>query len=364
MEKVDRMFRDQETAEKLIQRIKAYKGRPIRLMEVCGTHTMAVSRFGIRNVLPESIRLISGPGCPVCVTPNYYMNAAIRLARRDDVIITTFGDMMRIPAEDTSLLEEKARGRDVRIVYSPLDSLNIAEEHPGKTVVFLSVGFETTIPVIALAILEAERRGLTNFMVLSANKTIDDALHILSSDEEIGVDGYLYPGHVSAIIGDRLYWDIADQYGIPGIITGFEPTEILAAIVRLSEMIGNAQAKVENLYSRVVRPEGNAVARGKIYEVFEGCDSIWRGLGLIPSSGLRLREKYRSFDAWELLGGQQEELGEDTPGCRCGDILKGKCSPADCGLFGTACTPESPIGSCMVSSEGTCAAYYKYNLEA
>ncbi|MCX7708295.1 MAG: hydrogenase formation protein HypD [Clostridia bacterium] len=361
MEKSEKLFRDKETVKKLIGKLKEYKGKPLKLMEVCGTHTMSISRYGIRSVLPESIKLISGPGCPVCVTPNYYIRSALELARRSDAIITTFGDMMRIPAGDTSLLDEKARGADVRIVYSPLDSLEIAEKNPEKKVIFLSVGFETTIPVAALAVLEAERRQIKNFMLLSANKTIDEALHILSSDKEIGVDGYIYPGHVSAIIGDKLYREIANQHGIPGIITGFEPVEILAAIIRLTELISNEKAAVENLYARVVKPEGNPIALSKVYEVFENCDAAWRGLGLIPSSGLRLKEKFKGFDAWEIFEGKGQEIDEETPGCRCGDILKGKCLPGECGLFGTACTPETPVGSCMVSSEGTCAAYYKYS---
>lgn len=354
-------FKDKETAEKLALRINNYSGRPIKLMEVCGTHTMAISRFGIRSILPENIKLISGPGCPVCVTPSYYIKGAVELARRNDVIVASFGDMLRIPSVDTNLLQEKAKGADIRIVYSPLDSIDIAINNQDKKVVFLSVGFETTIPVIALALLNALERGVENFMLLTANKTIPAAMHVLSSDKDVGVDGYLYPGHVSAIIGDGLYRELAEKYGIPGVITGFDPLDILGSIIKLSEHINSGEAVVDNLYSRVVKPEGNKIAIGKIYEVFEECDSIWRGIGNIPGSGLRLKGKYKAYDASSLLNDYNEEAGEEPKGCRCGDILKGKCGPKECKLFGTACTPENPIGSCMVSSEGTCAAYYKYS---
>ncbi len=354
------IFKDAGTVKKLVKLLRAYEGRTIKLMEVCGTHTMSISRYGIRSILPENIRLISGPGCPVCVTPGYYIKAALELAGREDVVITTFGDMMRIPSGDTSLLKEKARGADIRIVYSPLDNLKIAEGNPGKKVVFLSVGFETTIPVIALSVLEAADRGVGNYMLLSANKTIDEALDLLTSDKEIGVDGYIYPGHVSAIIGDSLYRRISDLYGIPGVITGFEPVDILGAIVRLSRTISQGKTGVENLYGRVVKPEGNPTALEKMYEVFGPCDAVWRGIGTIKSSGLKLKDHYRQFDAWALLNHEFQEAGDEPAGCRCGDILKGMCLPADCGLFGKACTPDSPVGSCMVSSEGTCAAYYKY----
>ncbi|HEX9059052.1 MAG TPA: hydrogenase formation protein HypD, partial [Clostridia bacterium] len=222
------------------------------------------------------------------------------------------------------------------------------------------VGFETTTPVVALTVLNAVSQGITNFMILCANKTIPEAMRTLSSDKEIGVDGYIYPGHVSAVIGDGLYQELADKYGIPGVITGFEPVDILGAVLKLTELIKNGESRVLNLYGRAVNSEGNPIAVEKAYQVFEECDAIWRGLGLIPMSGLRLREKYESLDAWKLLGGNQEGLEEEPAGCRCGDILKGICIPCDCKLFKTACTPETPVGSCMVSSEGTCAAYYRY----
>jgi hydrogenase expression/formation protein HypD len=294
------------------------------------------------------------------VTPSFYLKSALELCRREDTILATFGDMMRIPYKGVSLLTEKALGRDIRMVYSPLDSLEISRENPDKTVIFLSVGFETTVPVSAVAVLEAARQGLHNFKILSANKTIPAAMHALSSDPDIGVDGYLYPGHVSTVIGSGLYEELAEAYGIPGAIAGFDPVDILGSILHVLEQIRDGKATVANLYSKVVQPEGNPIAQGKIDEVFEPSDAVWRGIGVIPGSGLRLREKYRSFDAWSLMNGNVEERDDEAGGCRCGDILKGKCLPSDCKLFGKACTPETPIGSCMVSSEGTCAAYYRY----
>ncbi|WP_025690876.1 hydrogenase formation protein HypD [Paenibacillus zanthoxyli] len=353
-------FRNETLAEGLVKAIRRYNGRPVSIMEVCGTHTMAISRYGIRELLPPNVKLISGPGCPVCVTPSFYLKSALELCRRENTIVATFGDMMRIPYKGVSLLTEKALGRDIRMVYSPLDSLNIARQHPDKTVIFLSVGFETTVPVTAIAVLEAAQQGLDNFMILSANKTIPAAMHLLSSDPEVAVDGFLYPGHVSAVIGSGLYEELAKAYGIPGAVTGFDPADILGSILYVLEQIRDDKATVANLYSMVVQPGGNPIARGKIDEVFEPSDAVWRGLGQIPGSGLRLREKYRSFDAWSLINGSVEERDEEARGCRCGDILKGKCLPSDCKLFGKACMPETPVGSCMVSSEGTCAAYYRY----
>ncbi len=358
-------FRNSEIARKMGSMLSSYRGRPVTIMEVCGTHTMAIFRYGIRALLPDGIRLISGPGCPVCVTPSYYVHAAVTLSQRDDVIITTFGDMMRIPAtagdgsRGESLLSRKAQGNDIRIVYSPLDSLKIAAENPGKKVVFLSVGFETTVPVIALSVLKANEAGLDNFSVLSANKTVPEALKVLSVDSEIGVDGYLYPGHVSAIIGTGFYDEIAERYGIPGIVAGFEPLDVMHAIISLASNINNKKIVVENQYCRVVTREGNPVALEKMNEVFEARDAVWRGIGCIPGSGLQVRDKYSKHDAWKVFDLRQE-AGNEPKGCLCGEVLKGKRTPKDCGLFGKACTPENPVGSCMVSSEGTCAAYYKY----
>jgi hydrogenase expression/formation protein HypD len=352
-------FRNSETAVKMAKKLSLYEGRHISLMEVCGTHTMSIFRHGIKNVLPENISLISGPGCPVCVTPVYYVDTAVKLSRRDDVIITTFGDMMRIPGSESSLLKEKALGRNIRMVYSPLDSLKVAHENPDKKVVFLSVGFETTTPVVALAVTKALEENLNNFYILSSNKTMPEALELLASDEEISVDGFIYPGHVTAITGTEYCEELCHKYSIPGVVAGFEPLDILRAIITLAESIDQNTARFENQYSRVVKKEGNPLALEMMYNVFEKGDSVWRGLGLIPASGLCLKEEYSRFDAWKVFGYQSFNC-EEPKGCICGEVLKGKKTPMQCGLFGTRCTPENPVGACMVSSEGTCSAYYKY----
>ena len=352
-------FRDSKAAQKMGDILSKYKGPPVSIMEVCGTHTMSIFKYGIRELLPPEIRLISGPGCPVCVTPNYYINAAIELSNRQDVIIATFGDLMRVPGSKSSLLREKSKGKDIRVVYSPLDSLKIALENPGKKIIFLSIGFETTTPTEALSVLNAKEKGISNFSMLCANKTMPEALKALTIDTDVGVDGYLYPGHVSAIIGTKLYEELADKYGIPGVVTGFEPLDILHGIITLVSNINNQKIVVENQYSRVVTPEGNQHALDKMYQVFEPCDSVWRGIGNIPLSGLKIRDNYSEFDAWKLF--EKLSLEEKEPsGCLCGEILKGKSIPTECKLFSKVCTPENPAGACMVSSEGTCAAYYKY----
>jgi hydrogenase expression/formation protein HypD len=352
-------FRNSELAQKFGEEIASYRGRRVTIMEVCGTHTMSISRFGIRDLMPEDINLVSGPGCPVCVTPAFFINSAIELSRRQDVIIATFGDLMRVPGKDSSLLKEKAMGRDIRVVYSPLDSLKISSENPDKKVVFLSVGFETTTPVVALTVLKAFDDGIKNFSILSSNKTIPEALTILGSDRELGIDGFLYPGHVSAITGTGFYKELAVKSGITGVVTGFEPLDILHAIIKLVSNINNKRIVVENEYKRVVPEEGNPIAIEKMNRVFESCDSVWRGMGVIPNSGLKMRSQYKEFDAWKVFALSPEEE-DDTKGCLCGEILKGKKKPFDCKLFGSACVPENPVGACMVSSEGTCAAYYKY----
>jgi hydrogenase expression/formation protein HypD len=328
-------------------------------MEVCGTHTMAIYQHGIRSLLPESIRLISGPGCPVCVTPVDYVDHAVTLARRPGTIVATFGDMVRVPGSSSSLLQEKARGADVRVVYSPLDAVALAQKNAEQAVVFLGVGFETTAPTIAGSIIEAKRRGVTNFFVLGAHKTIPGPMAILADDPELQVDGYLCPAHVSAIIGAEAYEPLARDHRVPCVVTGFEPLDMLQGVAMLARQIVAGEAKVEIQYSRIVKKEGNAKARAILYEVFEPCDARWRGIGVIPGSGLGIREKYAAFDAARQLPVVVEEPREHQ-GCLCGEILKGKVTPKECPLFRQACTPESPVGACMVSSEGTCAAEYKY----
>jgi len=359
MDNLSVAFRDSKLASLLTEKLSKYRGGKINIMEVCGTHTMSISRYGIRSLLPEGINLISGPGCPVCVTPLYFINSAIELLDEKDVIITTFGDLMKVPGTSSSLIMEKARGKDIRIVYSPLDSLKIASENEDKRVVFLSVGFETTTPVTALTIRKASEEGFGNFSVLSANKTIPNVLKILALDKDVKVHGYLYPGHVSAITGTKLYHELAFQYGIPGVVAGFEPLDILHGILTLVDMINGSKKAVVNEYKRVVNEEGNKEAIKVTDQVFCPCDSVWRGIGNIPLSGLVIRDEYEAFDAWKVYN-LKPCIAEETPGCMCGEILRGKLKPTDCGLFGKKCTPENPVGACMVSSEGTCAAYYRY----
>jgi len=352
-------YRDAGLLRQWAEKLRNYRGKPLKLMEVCGTHTMAIARYGIRTLLPDTIRLVSGPGCPVCVTPSYYINNAVRLARRPGVIVATFGDLMRIPADEGSLLEAKAQGADVRVLYSPLDALKIARDNPERQVVLLSVGFETTTPVAALTVVKADEEKMDNFTVLSANKTMPEVLKLLAADPTVGIDGYLYPSHVSAIIGTRFYEELAEKYGVPGVVAGFEPLDILAALAALAEICDSGRPAARNLYTRVVKAEGNPVAARTMEQVFEPADAVWRGIGMIPGSGLAIREAYARFDAWKVFDLETDHDAEPE-GCRCGEILKGTKAPTDCPLFGIRCVPENPVGACMVSSEGTCAAYYKY----
>jgi len=338
--------------------VRGYAGT-MTLMEVCGTHTMAIYQHGIRALLPEQICLISGPGCPVCVTPVGYVDHAVALARRPDVIITTFGDMVRVPGSSSSLIREQARGATVKVVYSPLDAVAMAERNPDRQVVFLGVGFETTTPTVAGAVLTAEAKGVKNFFVLCSHKTIPGPMAVLVSDPELQVDGYLCPAHVSTIIGANAYRPLVEQFRVPCVVTGFEPLDMLQGIRMLASQVVNGEARVETEYSRIVRPDGNPKAREILYRVFRPCNARWRGIGDIPDSGLELRPEYAAFDAAVQIPVAVEEAREHA-GCLCGEILKGKVTPRDCPLFRTVCTPEDPVGACMVSSEGTCAAEYKY----
>ena len=355
-------FRDPELARgqlDAIRRTVADHPGTLTLMEVCGTHTMAIYQHGILALLPDNIRLISGPGCPVCVTPVGYVDHAVALARRLDTIIATFGDMVRVPGSSSSLIREQAAGATVKVVYSPLDAVTLAEKHPDRSVVFLGVGFETTAPTIAGAVVTAKRKGLNNFFVLCAHKTIPLPMAVLADDPELQVDGYLCPAHVSAIIGANAYRPLAERHRVPCVITGFEPLDILQGVLMLARQIVAGEAQVETQYRRVVRPEGNPRAQTLLAEVFESCAANWRGIGVIPGSGLKLRPEYAAFDAALQLPVTVEPPREHA-GCCCGEILKGQLRPADCPLFRTVCTPEEPVGACMVSSEGTCAAEYKY----
>ncbi|MFA6308531.1 MAG: hydrogenase formation protein HypD [Clostridia bacterium] len=359
MDSIEELFRNSDISKKMGEILRSYKGKQVTLMEVCGTHTMAIHKYGIKNLLPSSVKLVSGPGCPICVTPGSFVRTAITLSRDEDVIITTFGDMIRVPCDGESLLDEKSKGSDIRIVYSPLESIKIAQQEKNKRVVFLSIGFETTTPVCALTVLKADELRLKNFSMLTANKTIPDVMEILSADENLGIDGFIYPGHVSAITGNSLYRKIAQNCRIPGVVAGFEPMDILHAIITLIRMINKNEADVINEYSRIVKEDGNQIARNIVNEVFEESDSVWRGLGNIPNSGMKLRQKYTKYDAHEIFDVKDVDIDEPA-GCLCGDVLKGIKIPPDCLLFGRTCTPGSPVGACMVSSEGTCSAYYKY----
>ena len=352
-------FRDRELAEKLTKRIHETVTGPVRIMEVCGTHTMAIFRHGIRSLLPKEVELISGPGCPVCVTSGGDIDQIIDLASVPGVILATFGDLVRVPgSKGKNLSEARADGAQVEIVYSPSDALKIAES-TDKPVVFPAIGFETTIPVIAATVLEAKQKKLNNFMLLVSHKVVPPALEALLADPELAIDGLLCPGHVSAIIGEQAYQPVTEQFHMPCVIAGFEPIDILGAIYKLASQVRDGRAEVENTYNRVVTRNGNARAQKMIDMVFEPCDANWRGLGSIPGSGLALRKEFWDHDARKYFELNPISVPEPK-GCRCGEILTGKVKPAECPLFNTRCTPTSPIGPCMVSSEGTCAAYSKY----
>lgn len=352
-------FRDPSIAAGLVEAIRATAKAPATLMEVCGTHTMAIAKHGLRGLMPETIALLSGPGCPVCVTANADIDLAIEMARTPGVVIATFGDMMKVPGSYSSLAREKADGRDVRVVYSPLDSLAIAEAAPDKHVVFLGVGFETTAPTVALTIREAARRKLPNWSALSLHKTVPEALRALVNDPEVRINGFILPGHVSTIIGVQPYRFLAEEYGVPGVITGFEPVDVLQGVWMLAKQLAEGRAEIEIAYGRGVNAEGNPAAIAAIEATFAAADAEWRGIGVIPGSGLALRPEYAEFDARVRVPVEPPEPRE-IRGCQCGDVLRGATLPYECKLFGRACTPEHPVGPCMVSSEGSCAAYYRY----
>jgi hydrogenase expression/formation protein HypD len=335
-------------------------GRRVQVMEVCGTHTVSIFRSGVRSLLPENLRLVSGPGCPVCVTAQRHIDAAILLGSRPEVILTTYGDMIRVPGKAGSLERLRAAGAQIRVVNSARTALDVAREHPDRPVVFLGVGFETTAPATAATVLEAERAGIENFSVLMCHKLVVPAMQALLAAGDVPLDGFLAPGHVSVIIGVRAYEPVAVEHRRPVVIAGFEPEQVLRALCGLVRQIVEGRSAVENAYTAVVGNAGNVVARQLMDEVFVTADTPWRELGVIPASGLELGPPYRRFDALERFG---LELGEDEehPLCRCGEVITGRSDPSACPAFGKACTPLDPIGPCMVSSEGTCAAWYKYN---
>ena len=334
-------FKDPALARQLVDTIQKLAPESATLMEVCGTHTVAIARNGIRNLMPDSVRLSSGPGCPVCVTSNSDIDTVIALCRIPNIIITTFGDMTRVPGSTSSLLAEQAQGRDVRICYSPLDALKIAQDNPDRQVVFVGVGFETTTPLVAMAIFRA--RGLKNFTVFAAHKNMPGALEAIVNDPGVQLDALILPGHVSTITGIGIYQFLAEKYHIPGVVTGFEAVDVLQGIAMLVRQLHEGRAEIEIAYERGVRT----------------CEATWRGLGPIPDSGYCLKPEFAEFDAVARFQPDVEPT-RDPRGCRCGDVLRSVIAPNQCPLFDKVCTPENPVGPCMVSSEGSCAAYYRY----
>lgn len=344
-----------------INDLMVHLDRPVQLMEVCGTHTTAIFRTGLRALLPERLRLLSGPGCPVCVTHDRFLEHALAIAAAPNTLIATFGDMLRVPGRSGSLEAARAKGARIQVVYSPLDAVATARQHPELRIVFLGIGFETTAPATAGALLEAARTSANNFLVLSAHKTVPNALAALLTSGEVKIDGFLMPGHVSVITGTHIYEVVAREFKRPAVVTGFTADEILTGILATLRMVAKGEARVENAYGHTVPTEGNRKARELLYEVFEPCDDVWRGLGLIPGSGLKLRPAFAAHDANQFFPAPSGAIPETSRGCRCGDVLRGAISPPQCPLFRNVCTPWSPQGACMVSGEGTCAAYFRFS---
>ncbi|MCX6002991.1 MAG: hydrogenase formation protein HypD [Chloroflexi bacterium] len=352
-------FRDGELAEGLITSIRRTSKRKVRFMEFCGGHTVSIFKYGIRQILPPTIEMVSGPGCPVCVTATADIDKAIALALIPGVIVTTFGDMLKVPGSRSSLQKARAGGADVRTVYSTLDALKIATENPDKTVVFVGVGFETTAPTVAASVLQASEQNIRNYMVLSLHKVCPPAIRSILDAGEVKLNGLICPGHVSAITGSNAWEFVACGYGIPCVVSGFEPLDILQCVEMLVNQVEKRESKVEIAYRRGVTPEGNLQALKIMEQVFEPCAAKWRGMGEIPNSGLRLRREFTQYDA-EAAFEIKTEPAVEPKGCLCGEVLRGVKTPLDCRLFRKVCTPENPVGPCMVSSEGNCSAYYLY----
>lgn len=359
MEYIDE-YRNPDRIEHLVALIRKTSRKPIKLMEVCGTHTVTIFRNGIKDLLPDHITLVSGPGCPVCVTSIEEIDRAIALAQKDGIAIATFGDLLRVPGSETSLLTQRGEGADIRVVYSAYDALHLALQNRDRQVVFLGVGFETTAPTIAAVIQHAKESRTDNFTVVSMHKVLPPALKALVQSPELKIDGFICPGHVTTIIGTEPYMTIARDFHVPCVVAGFEPLDILQAIGLLVRQIEKGESKVEIQYRRAVSPGGNPRARAMMEDVFEPCYSTWRGFGLLPKSGLKVAVSYGDFDAEHRFDIPSLD-GREPRGCLCGDILRGLKGPPDCSLFREVCTPDNPVGACMVSSEGTCAAYYKYS---
>jgi len=357
-------YRDGALARRLLAQIKkrcADLG-PMRFMEICGTHTVAVFRSGLRPLLPSTVELVSGPGCPVCVTATEDIDRAVWFASQPGVVTATFGDLLRVPGSRTSLAEERARGADVRMVYSATDAVDLAREHPDRHVVFIGIGFETTAPTVAAAMAVADRLGLENFSVFCVHKVLPPAMEALLSSGELHLNGFLCPGHVTTVIGAKAYEEVARRYRMPCVVTGFEPLDILHGLLMLAQQCASGDARVEIQYRRGVTWEGNTAAQELMARVFRPADAVWRGLGLIPGSGLAIRDEWARFDAAKRFSVPRFSVRED-PACRCGDVLRGALRPTECPLFRKVCTPQKPKGPCMVSSEGTCGAYFKYHYD-
>ncbi len=352
-------FRSSDLAKGLVHSIRHHSSKAARFMEFCGGHTVTIMKHGIRQLLPPTIEMLSGPGCPVCVTDNADLDKAIALARVPGVILTTFGDMLKVPGSHSSLQEARADGADVRIVYSTLDALQIARDNPPRPVVFLGIGFETTAPTVAASVLQADQENLRNYHVLSLHKLCPPVIKALLDSGEVRLQGLICPGHVSAVIGSNAWEFISRDYGIPCVVSGFEPLDVLQCVHMLVSQVERSESRVEIAYRRGVRPEGNRRALELMDQVFETCPARWRGMGQVPATGLRLRDAYRRFDAESAFDFDPGPTLEPK-GCICGEVLRAVKTPRDCQLFGKACTPASPVGPCMVSSEGSCAAYYLY----
>jgi len=352
-------YRNKNHVKTILKSIEAISKENVSLMEVCGGHTWAIQKFGIPSLLPENINLMSGPGCPVCVTSKQFIDHAIAYSRLDNLIITTFGDLIRVPGSTSSLEKEKSNGADIRIVYSILDALKIADDNPNKKIVFLGIGFETTAPGTARGIKNAYEKNTDNFFVLSSHKIMPPAMGALI-DEGVKIDGYIAPGHVSTITGSGIYQNIPQKFNVGCVISGFEPVDILQSIYMLLKQINDKKFDVEIQYKRVVKPEGNKIALQIMNEVFTLKDDWWRGFGVIPESGLGIDNKYSKFDASKMIDVEVEDTIEEK-GCICGEILKGLKKPYDCKLFGKICTSMNPVGACMVSHEGACNAYFRFN---
>lgn len=352
-------FRDPKLAHALVKRIRGRSTKPLPIMEFCGGHTHAIMRYGIRQLLPATIALSSGPGCPVCVTDDADLDRAIALAQLPEVILTTFGDMVRVPGSKGSLQKAKSEEADVRVVYSTLDALRIARQNPNQAVIFLGVGFETTAPTVAASILQAQQEGLGNYFVLSLHKLTPPAMQAILDGGEVQLEGVIGPGHVTTIIGSQAWRFLPQEYGIGCAVAGFEPLDILWAIAELVDMHETGKPSVANAYARSVQPEGNRRAQEMMEEVFELGPALWRGLGELPDSGLLIRPRYADRDAAHSFP-VQVPPARRPGGCRCGEVLRGVVIPPQCPLFRHVCTPQNPIGPCMVSAEGACAAYYHY----